>query len=61
MPKFDKIISDYVMKYNFITHVSRYALISYSHPKIAISFKKDPDIWDMILSSPYYSLCRDCQ
>ncbi|ACX71975.1 Methyltransferase type 12 [Methanocaldococcus vulcanius M7] len=59
MPKFDKIISDYVMKYNFITHISRYALISYNHPKIAISFKKDPDIWDMILSSPYYSLCRE--
>jgi len=59
MPKFDKIISDYVMKYNFITHVSRYALIRYSHPKIAISFKKDPDIWDMILSSPYYLLCRE--
>ncbi|CAB3288823.1 Methyltransferase [Methanocaldococcus lauensis] len=59
MPKFNKIISDYIMKYNFITYISRYALISYTHPKISINFKKDPDIWDMILSSPYYSLFRE--
>ncbi|WP_423792429.1 class I SAM-dependent methyltransferase [Methanocaldococcus indicus] len=59
MPEFDKIISDYVMKYTYITHVAKYALISSKHPKIAINFKKDPDIWDMILSSPYYHLCRE--
>ncbi|ENN95825.1 Methyltransferase type 12 [Methanocaldococcus villosus KIN24-T80] len=59
LPKMDNIISDYIMKFNYVTHVARYALISYNHPKIALSFKKDPDIWDMILSSPYYEFHRE--
>ncbi|WP_457612187.1 class I SAM-dependent methyltransferase [Methanocaldococcus sp.] len=59
MPKFGKVINDFIMKYNFITHIARYALISYNHPKIAINFKRDPDIWDMILSSEYFNLHRE--
>ncbi|ADG13163.1 hypothetical protein Metin_0493 [Methanocaldococcus infernus ME] len=59
MPKFGKIINDYIMKYNYITYITRYALISYNHPKICINFKKDPDIWDMILGSNYFNLHRE--
>ncbi len=55
----DEVISDYVMKYVYTTNLVKYALIREDHPKISINFKKDPDVWDIILNSPYYQLCRE--
>lgn len=58
-PEYDKFMEDYAISYDYICTMSKYALIGYNHPKILLDFKKDVDIWDMILNTSYLKTCRN--
>ncbi len=58
-PEYDKFMEDYAISYDYMSVMSRYALIGYNHPKILLDFKKDVDIWDMILNTSYLKTCRN--
>jgi ubiquinone/menaquinone biosynthesis C-methylase UbiE len=58
-PEYDKFMEDYAISYDYLCKMSRYALIGYNHPKILLDFKKDVDIWDMILNTSYLKTCRN--
>lgn len=58
-PLYDYFMEDYILRYDFIANLARYALISYDHPDILLNFKKDADIWDMISNTSYSNACRE--
>lgn len=58
-PEYDKIISDHVSRYDFMSGLVQYAFIGYDHPEILLNFKKDADIWDMMLNTKYMKTCRE--
>lgn len=58
-PEYDKFMEDYSINYDYMSKLSKYALIGYNHPKILLSFIDDADIWDMILNTSYLKSCRN--
>jgi len=58
-PEYNRIISDHVSKYDFMAGLVQYAFIGYDHPEILLNFKKDADIWDMMLNTNYMKTCRE--
>ncbi|MDK2790309.1 MAG: hypothetical protein PWP15_816 [Methanothermococcus sp.] len=58
-PLYDYFMEDYILRYDFMANLARYALISYDHPDILLNFKKDADIWDMISNTSYSNACRE--
>ncbi|WP_292459513.1 class I SAM-dependent methyltransferase [Methanothermococcus sp.] len=58
-PEYDKFMEDYIINYDHMTKLSKYALIGYNHPKILLNFIEDADIWDIILNTSYLKSCRN--
>jgi len=58
-PDHEKLISDHVSKYDFMSTLVPYAFIGYDHPEILLNVKKDADIWDMMLNTQYMKLSRE--
>ncbi|ABR54922.1 Methyltransferase type 12 [Methanococcus vannielii SB] len=58
-PDHEKLISDHFSNYDFISSLVQYALIGYEHPEVVLNFKKDADIWDIMLNTNYMKTCRD--
>jgi len=58
-PEYDKFMEDYSINYDYMTKLTKYALIGYDHPKIWLNFIEDADIWDIILNTSYMKSCRN--
>ncbi|MBP2143276.1 ubiquinone/menaquinone biosynthesis C-methylase UbiE [Methanococcus voltae] len=57
-PKYQDLMDDYIAQYDFRTSLFQYALIGYNHPEILLNFKKDADIWDMLLNTEFMDITR---
>jgi len=58
-PEYDKFMEDYSISYDYMSKLSKYALIGYNHPKILLNFIEDADIWDIVLNTSYLKSCRN--